>query len=127
MREKNIALNKCYGLGQIRIRIVMESVEMTNIRRKIGISILGLLQGTLGSYFALLGFAFAFPESGPGSKDYEEDIFFVPFGYIIMFIWLALMIIAFIRLRKNKGKLLLFSISWFIGICIFLIYGLFIY
>lgn len=44
-----------------------------NLLEKIGLSIFGLLQGTLGSYLVLLGFAFAFPESTPDSKDYEED------------------------------------------------------
>lgn len=38
--------------------------------------------------------AFAFPETSFGAKDYEEDVSFVPFGYIIMFAWLAIMITA---------------------------------
>ncbi|MGN0632458.1 MAG: hypothetical protein ACI4JW_01170 [Oscillospiraceae bacterium] len=88
---------------------------MNNLIKRIGFSILGLLQGTLGSYLALLGFAFAFPGSTPGSKDYEEDIFFVPLGYMIMFIWLAVMITAFIFLRKKKANFLSFLISWLIG------------
>lgn len=51
---------------------------MKDAFKKIGFSIYGLLQGSLGSYLALLGFAFAFPTSTPDSKDYEEDLFFVP-------------------------------------------------
>ena len=75
---------------------------MKDAIKKIGFSIYGLLQGALGSYLALLGFAFAFPTSTPDSKDYEEDLFFVPLGYIIMLIWLAVMVTTFIVLRKNK-------------------------
>lgn len=93
---------------------------MKNLLKRIEFSIFGLLQGTLGSYFALLGFAFAFPESTPDSKEYEEDIFFVPLGYIVMFVWLVMMITAFIFLRKNKANLLSFLIAWLIGVGVFL-------
>lgn len=46
--------------------------------KKIFLAVLGLLQGTLGSYSALLGLASAFPETSFGAKDYEEDMSFVP-------------------------------------------------
>ena len=83
--------------------------------KKIFLAILGFLQGTLGSYLALLGWAFAFPETSFGAKDYEKDMSFVPFGYIIMFAWLAIMITAIILLRKNKVNFLSFIIPWFMG------------
>ena len=89
---------------------------MNNTIKKIFLAILGLLQGTLGSYLALLGWAFAFPETSYGTKDYEEDMSFVPFGYIIMFVWLAIMITAIILLRKNKANLLSFIMPWFMGL-----------
>ena len=97
---------------------------MKNLLKRTGLSICGLLQGTLGSYFALLGFAFAFPETAPGSKDYEEDIFFVPLGYIIMLIWLVVMVTAFMLLRKNKANLLSFLICWLVGLggCLVLVF-----
>lgn len=95
--------------------------------RNVGISILGLLQGTIGSYLAILGLAFAFPETTVGSKDYEEDMLFVPFGFVIMFIWIATMIIAFIKFHKSKRDLLLFIIPWFIGTIAFLIFTYTIY
>ena len=50
---------------------------MKKKKKKILLAILGFLQGTLGSYLALLGWAFAFPETSPGAKDYEEDMFFL--------------------------------------------------
>jgi len=81
----------------------------------IGVIIAGLLQGTLGNYFAILGWLFAFPETEPGMKDYEEDIFFVPFGYIMMLIWMTVMIFAIVKLRKSKMYLVSFLIAWFIG------------
>lgn len=89
---------------------------MQNAITKILLAIFGLLQGTLGSYFALLGWAFAFPETSPGAKDYAEDMLFVPFGYMIMFVWLVIMIIAMILLRKNKANLLSFILPWFMGL-----------
>ena len=88
---------------------------MNNVIKKICLVILRLLQGTLGSYLALLGWAFAFPETSPGTKDYVEDMSFVPFGYFIMFTWLAIMITAMILLRKNKANFLSFIIPWFVG------------
>ena len=89
---------------------------LNNAIRKIFLAILGFLQGTLGSYLALLGWAFAFLETSSGAKDYEEDMFFVPFGYIMMFAWLVIMITAIILLRKNKANFLAFIIPWFMGL-----------
>lgn len=89
---------------------------MNHVIKKILLAILGILQGTFGSYLALLGWAFAFPETSLGARDYEEDMFFVPFGYMIMFAWLAIMIIAIILLRKDKANLLSFIIPWLLGV-----------
>lgn len=93
-----------------------EKSDFINIIKKAILSVLGLLQGTLGSYLALLGLAFAFPGTAPDSKDYEEDMFFVPFGYLIMLIWIIIMVSAFILLHKNKANFLSFIISWIIGL-----------
>lgn len=95
---------------------------MKHLLKKTGLSVLGLLQGTLGSYTILLGLAFAFPESTPGCKDYEEDLYFVPLGFALMLLWLAVMIAAFLFLRKNKTNFLLFSISWLIGTGAYLVF-----
>lgn len=89
---------------------------MQNAIKKILLAIFGLLQGTLGSYLALLGWAFAFPETSPGARDYAEDILFVPFGYMLMFVWLVIMITAIVLLRKNKTNLLSFILPWFMGL-----------
>ncbi len=100
---------------------------MNSILKKVGLPVLGLLQGTFGSYLALLGFAFAFPDSAPGSKDYDEDMFFVPLGFIIMFLWIIVMITAIALLRKNKTQLLLFLIPWFIGLIGCIVFSFIIY
>ncbi len=88
------------------------------------LSIFGILQGTVGSYLALLGLAFAIPESSPDSKNYEENLFFAPLGYIIMLTYLTVMVTTFIFLRKNKANLLSFLIPWLIslGIYVFFIF-----
>lgn len=85
------------------------------IFKKVLLVIFGLLQGTIGNYLGLLGLAFAFPQIDPYSKDYDEDMFFVPFGYIMMLAWLIVTIAAFILLRKNKANLLFYAIPWAVG------------
>ncbi len=100
---------------------------MKNIIKKIGLTLFGLLQGTVGSWIAVLGAAFAFPQTSPDSKDYEEDMFFVPFGYIIMLLYLAVMITTFVLLRKSKANLFAFVIPWLIGVAAYVYWGVLIY
>ena len=97
---------------------------MRDVLKKIGLSIAGLMQGTAGSYFALLGYAFAFPDTEPGMRDYEEDMFFVPWGYVMMLIWVAVMLFIIIALRKNKANMISFILSWFVGLigCIIFVF-----
>ena len=90
-------------------------IYMRDRLKNVGLSIAGLVQGTVGSYFALLGYAFAFPDTEPGMRDYEEDMFFVPWGYVMMLIWAAVMISIIIALRKNKSNIKFFLFSWFAG------------
>ena len=104
-----------------------EAISLKNTIKQIGLSLLGLLQGTLGSYLAMLGFVFAFPGTSPDSKDYEEDMMFVPLGYIIMVLWLVVMIATVLSLRKNKANLLLFLISWIVGLIACLIFVFYIH
>lgn len=89
--------------------------------KKVLLIIFGLLQGMIGNYLGLLGFAFAFPQTAPGAKDYDEDMFLVPFGYVMMLTWLIVTIAAVILLRKNKANLLSYVIPWVIGFIGFLI------
>ncbi len=93
-----------------------EKSVFVNMIKKAILSILGFLQGTIGSYLALLGYFLAFPETEPGMRDYEEDMSTVPFGYMIILIWIIVMVSAFILLRKNKANLLSFIIPWIIGV-----------
>lgn len=96
--------------------------KLINISKKIILSLYGLLQGSLGSYIVLLGWAFAFPETDPGNRDYEEDMSFVPLGYIIMFIWIIIMVYSFISFKKNKTNIVTFVISWLVGLLSFVIF-----
>ena len=83
--------------------------------KKVLLIIFGLLQGTIGNYLGLLGLAFAFPQTDSYSKDYDEDMFLIPFGYVMMLTWLIVTIAAVILLRKNKANLLSYVIPWVIG------------
>ena len=83
--------------------------------KKVLLIIFGLLQGTIGNYLGLLGLAFAFPQTDSYSKDYDEDMFLVPYGYVMMLTWLIVTIAAVILLRKNKANLLSYVIPWVIG------------
>lgn len=95
-------------------------MRIKNIFKKILISVSGLLQGSIGNYIGLLlGIAFAFPTTKPGEKDYEEDMSTVPIGFLLIIIWLIVTASVFISLRKNKANLLIFIISWVIGLISF--------
>lgn len=93
-----------------------ENRTLTDIIKKVLLVILGLLQGTIGNYLGLLGLAFAFPQTELHSKDYDEDMFIVPLGYIMILAWIIVTISAFVFLRKNKSNLLSFLIPWIIGL-----------
>lgn len=98
---------------------------MKKLMKKFIIAFLGLLQGTFGSYWGLLGIAFTFPESGPGSRDYEEEQFFVPFGVIMLLSLLTEIIFIYYKLRKKKSDIITFSVAQTIGIAIFIFYILY--
>ncbi len=91
------------------------------IIKRILISLWGLLYGIIGSWWGLLGVAFTFPESSPGSKDYEEDRFFIPLGVIMILFYLIGLIISYYKLRKSKPHIIIFSASLLIGIIIFIL------
>ena len=97
----------------INLEMIFET--MKEAMKKIWISVLGLLQGTFGSYLALVGYALAFPGTSPDSKDYEEDMFTAPIGYVIMLLWMIVMVTAIMYLRRKKSSLITFLISWLIG------------
>lgn len=95
--------------------------SLSVIFKRIVFVVFGFLQGTIGNYLGSLGLVFAFPQTDPYSKDYNEDMFFVSFGYIMMLTWLIVTISAFILLRKNKANLLSYIIPWIIGFIGYLI------
>ena len=85
----------------------------------------GLLQGTIGSYFAILGICFAFPQSAKGTKEYEEDRMFMPFGFIMLAIWLAVMGFTVLKLKRDDDmrSLVTFAAAWAVGLTFYLIYA----
>ncbi len=91
--------------------------------KKALIAFLGLLQGVFGSWWGLLGIAFMFPESTPDSKDYEEDRTFIPFGAVMLLIYLGVMIFSYYKLRKRKSDIITFSAALVIGIAILIFYS----
>ncbi len=104
-------------MGSLYISISFtEAICLIRKNKKIILIFSGFLQGTFGSYIALPGIAFAFPETEPGMKDYEEDLYFVPLGYFIMLAWIAFMVFAIYKLRKDRKNLMMFIISWLIGV-----------
>lgn len=94
---------------------------MKRLIERIRIPILGLLAGAVGSFWVLLGAAFAFVETEPGMRDYEEDIALVPFGYFMMITWLIAMIVLIILFRKKKEELTSFTIAYIVGLVIMLV------
>ena len=89
--------------------------------KRIALGIFGALQGLFGSWWALAGFAGAFPGTEPGTKDYDEDMWFVPFGWGMMLTWVVVMAVTVILNHKRKANLLIFLLPWLIGTVTFFI------
>ncbi len=94
----------------------MRATLVNKVRDRILLIIWGLIHGGIGTYWVLLGIAFAFPGTTPDSKDYEEDMMFVPAGWFMIVMWAALTILTVVLSRKDKGKLLSFLLPLVIGI-----------
>ena len=88
---------------------------MKNIMKRIALGIFGVLQGVFGSWWLFGGIAGAFPGTEPGTKDYDEDMWFVPFGVGMILIWLAVMTVTVILNRKDWKSLLAFLLPWGAG------------
>lgn len=96
---------------------------MKNIVKRTALGIFGALQGIFGSWWLLCGIAGAFPGTEPGTKDYEEDMWFVPFGIGMILIWLAVMAVTVILNRKDWKSLLAFLIPWGVGTAGFIVFA----
>ena len=95
---------------------------MKKILKRILSAVHGLLQGTLGIYWLLMGYAFMFPEYGPGSLSWEEDKFCIPIGIFMVLIWLAVFIFTVYKFRKSKAEIISFIISLLAGTVLLVIY-----
>ncbi len=83
--------------------------------RRLFVTLWGLLYGIAGSFLGILGAAFTFPESSPGSRDYEEDRSFIPLGIVMLLICLLTGIFSYYRLRKSRIEIIIFSAALAIG------------
>ncbi len=95
---------------------------MKKILKRILSAVHGLLQGTLGTYWLLMGYAFMFPEYGPGSLSWEEDKFFIPIGIFMVLIWLVILIFTIYKYRKSKADMITFIVSSLAGTVLLVIY-----
>ncbi|MGN0384348.1 MAG: hypothetical protein ACI4EX_00500 [Lachnospiraceae bacterium] len=92
--------------------------------KRIVIGLCGIVQGVIGTLWTMLALAFILhPGSGPGTKDWEEDLMFIPVGYAMLVIWLIVMFFSFYKLKKNKTDIIAFLITWLVStaICIVVI------
>lgn len=91
--------------------------------KKFLIGLWGIMQGIIGTAWSGLGLAFIqHPNSGPGTKDWEEDKMFIPIGYIMVVIWLVITGFSYYKLRKNKSDIIIFTTTWLIGTAIYIIF-----
>lgn len=93
--------------------------------KKALIGLWGLIQGFIGTWWNVIGIMFiTHPDSGPGSKEWEEDKMFVPVGYAMVIIWLVAMFFSYYKLKSNKTNMALFSVLWVLGtLCYILLSG----
>ncbi|MBR1591574.1 MAG: hypothetical protein IJ666_00975 [Ruminococcus sp.] len=85
--------------------------------RKILIALHGLFQGFVGLWWSLVGIVFiTHPDSSPETKDWEEDEMFIPFGYVMILIYLIILAVSFFGFKKEKSDIIIFIISLAVGI-----------
>ena len=97
--------------------------EHKGLIKKVLLGLYGVLQGFFGSWWLLISIAAIFPQSVPGDKDYDEDRWFVPFGFGMLLLWLAVMAVTIFLNRKDKAHLLSFLLPWAVGTGGLLLWG----
>ena len=91
------------------------------ILKKILIALHGLFQGFIGLWWSFVGIAFiTHPDSAPGTKDWEEDKDFIPFGYLMILVYLIILAVSFYNFKKEKSDIIAFIISLAVGIAGFI-------
>lgn len=97
---------------------------MTTVK-KLLIGSWGILHGTVGTMWGLMGLLLAYPlDSSPGTKEWAEDCQFIPVGYAMLAIWAIVTFITYFSLKNSKTGIKVFSAAWLAGIviCISLMY-----
>ena len=93
--------------------------------KKLLIGLWGVLHGTVGTIWGLMGLILAYPlDSSPGTKEWAEDSQFIPIGYVMLVTWAIATFISYYSLRNSKTGIKVFSVAWLAGIviCISLMY-----
>ena len=80
---------------------------MKALKRSIA-GILGLIYGFFGIRWFLLSIALVIPDCRPGTKDWGDYTAALPFGLIMLFIFIAASVAAFIEMRKRRTDFRLF-------------------
>ena len=70
--------------------------------------IIGLIYGFLGIRWLLLSIALVIPDCRPGTKDWGDYTAALPFGLIMLFIFIVASVAVFIEMRKRRTDFRLF-------------------
>lgn len=69
----------------------------------------GLVYGFVSFWWVAYSWVFiALPLAERGTKEWEEDAMFIPFGVMGIVLWLALAAFLFVKLKRGKWSLWLF-------------------
>ena len=93
---------------------------MKALKRSIaGVS--GLIYGFLGIRWLLLSIALVIPDCRPGTKDWGDYTAALPFGLIMLFIFIVASVTIYIKMRKRKTDFGLFyvlaSVAAAVSVC----------
>lgn len=62
-------------------------------------------------WWIVFAIAFAFPSTSPGSREWDEDVLFIPIGYIMMIVYVLVLGIIMFKCRKKWKELVLFILA----------------
>lgn len=82
---------------------------MKIITKRIGIVLSGIAYGILSFWWFISSYIMiSHPDSSPGTKEWPEDVTFIPVGYTLIVLWIVISIAITIRNRKNKWNIIIF-------------------
>lgn len=82
---------------------------MTTKTKIMVITLSGIAYGILSFWWILYSIIMiTHPDSSPGTKEWPEDVMFIPIGYILLVLVIIISIAITIRNRKNKWNVIIF-------------------